>query len=69
MLNTGNAATDLFAPEWTTGNLFEIQGVVNILGGLAVIVISVVGFGIVIFSILKNAISGLYVVNLRSGIE
>lgn len=63
MLNTGNAATDLFAPEWTTGNLFEIQGVVNVLGYIAVIVISVVGFGIVIFSILKNAISGLYVVN------
>lgn len=63
MLNSGNAATDLFAPEWTTGNLFEIQGVVNALGGLAVIVISIVGFGIVIFSILKNAISGLYVVN------
>lgn len=63
MLNTGNAATDLFAPEWTTGNLFEIQGVVNVLGYIAVVVISIVGFGIVIFSILKNAISGLYVVN------
>lgn len=63
MLSSGNAATDLFAPEWTTGNLFEIQGVVNFLGGIAVVVISVVGFGIVIFSILKNAISGLYVVN------
>ena len=63
MLNTGNAATDLFAPEWTTGNLFEIQPVVNVLGWLAVMVISIVGFGIVIFSILKNAISGLYVVN------
>lgn len=63
MLNTGNAATDLFAPEWTTGNLFEIQWLVNSLGSIAVIVISVVGFGIVIFSILKNAISGLYVVN------
>lgn len=63
MLTSGNAATDLFAPEWTTGNLFEIQGVVNFLGGIAVVVISVVGFGIVIFSILKNAISGLYVVN------
>ncbi len=63
MLTSGNAATDLFAPEWTTGNLFEIQGVVNFLGGIAVVVISIVGFGIVIFSILKNAISGLYVVN------
>lgn len=56
-------ATDLFSGDWTRGNLFEIQGLVNILGGVAVVVISAVGFGIVIFSILKNAISGLYVVN------
>lgn len=58
-----DTSTDLFSGEWTQGNLFEIQGLVNVLGHLAVIVISAVGFGIVIFSILKNAISGLYVVN------
>lgn len=58
-----NAATDLFSNEWSVGNLYEIQGLVNVLGHVAVVVISAVGFGIVIFSILKNAISGLYVVN------
>ena len=56
-------STDLFSGDWTQGNLFEIQGLVNVLAGIAVVVISAVGFGIVIFSILKNAISGLYVVN------
>lgn len=57
------ASQDLFNSAWTTGNLFKIQGVVNFLGNIAVVVISAVGFGIVIFSILKNAMSGLYVVN------
>lgn len=57
------ASQDLFNSAWTTGNLFKIQGVVNFLGNIAVWVISAVGFGIVIFSILKNALSGLYVVN------
>lgn len=56
-------STDLFSSDWTQGNLFRIQGLVNVLGDFAVLVISTVGFGIVIFSILKNAISGLYVVN------
>ncbi len=58
-----DTATNLFSGDWTQGNLFKIQGLVNFLGNIAVIVISAVGFGIVIFSILKNAISGLYVVN------
>ena len=58
-----DTATNLFSGDWTQGNLFRIQGLVNFLGDIAVIVISAVGFGIVIFSILKNAISGLYVVN------
>lgn len=57
------ASQDLFNASWTTGNLFKIQPVVNILGTVSVWVISAVGFGIVIFSILKNAFSGLYVVN------
>lgn len=54
---------NLFDESWTEGNLYTIQGVVNVLGGFSVKVISIVGFGIVIFSILKNALSGLYVVN------
>lgn len=58
-----DASTDLFSENWTEGNLYAIQGIVDKLSSLAVWVISVVGFGIVIFSILKNALSGLYVVN------
>lgn len=54
---------NLFSEAWTEGNLHTISGVVDKLGGFACTVISFVGFGIVIFSILKNALSGLYVVN------
>ena len=58
-----NAGQDLFSKAWTEGNLYEIQGFVSKLGSFACMLISIVGFGIVIFSILKNAMSGLYVVN------
>lgn len=54
---------NLFSEAWTEGNLHTISGIVDKLGGFACTVISFVGFGIVIFSILKNALSGLYVVN------
>lgn len=54
---------NLFNEAWTEGNLHTISGIVDKLGGFACTVISFVGFGIVIFSILKNALSGLYVVN------
>ena len=57
------AGQNLFDSAWTEGNLYSIQPIVNILGSFSVKVISFVGFGIVIFSILKNAMSGLYVVN------
>ena len=60
---TVNAGQDLFSKAWTEGNLYRIQGLVSKLGSFAGTVISIVGFGIVIFSILKNAMSGLYVVN------
>lgn len=58
-----SSGTDLFQEAWTEGNLYSIQGVVNVLGGISCKVISIVGFGIVIFSVFKNAMSGLYVVN------
>lgn len=58
-----DASQDLFSSEWTEGNLYQIQPFVNVLGTFSCWVISIVGFGIVIFSILKNALSGLYVVN------
>ena len=57
------AGQNLFSEQWTEGNLYEIQPIVNVLSQVSVWVISIVGFGIVIFSILKNALSGLYVIN------
>lgn len=54
---------NLFSSDWTQGNLYQISGVTNFLGNFACIVISVVGFSIVISSILKNVMSGLYCVN------
>lgn len=58
-----DAGKNLFDEAWTTGNLYSINGIVSKLGSFSCWVISIIGFGIVIFSILKNAISGLYVVN------
>lgn len=58
-----DASKDLFNQAWTEGNLYSINGIVEKLGTFSCWVISIVGFGIVIFSILKNAMSGLYVVN------
>lgn len=58
-----DAGKDLFSEAWTEGNLYSINGIVEKLGTFSCWVISIVGFGIVIFSILKNAMSGLYVVN------
>lgn len=60
---TANAGQDLFNTDWTQGNLYEISWLTDKLGTFSCWVISVVGFGIVIFSILKNAFSGLYVVS------
>lgn len=63
MFVVATSGQNLFDEKWTQGNLYEIQPIVNVLSTVAVWVISIVGFGIVIFSILKNAMSGLYVVN------
>ena len=41
-----DASTDLFSGEWTQGNLFEIQGMVNIFGHIAVVVISIMAYTI-----------------------
>lgn len=56
-----NGGQDLFNDAWTTGDLNKIGWLTGPLGEFAMQVISVVGLCIVIFSILKNAISGLYV--------
>lgn len=63
LLTATSASQDLFSEAWTEGNLYAIDGIVDKLGTFSCWVISIVGFGIVIFSILKNAMSGLYVVN------
>lgn len=63
MFILATAGQNLFSEQWTEGNLYEIQPIVNVLSQVSVWVISIVGFGIVIFSILKNALSGLYVIN------
>lgn len=57
------SSQSLFDPAWTEGNLYTIDWLTKNLGNFACMIISAVGFLIVIFSILKNAISGLYVVN------
>ena len=58
-----DGSKDLFNADWTEGNLYRITGLTDNLGTFACWVISAVGFMIVIFAILKNALSGLYVVN------
>lgn len=56
------SATNLFQDDWVRGNLYEIADITNILGPAACWIISLVGFMIVIISISKNALSGLYCV-------
>lgn len=55
----------LFNTEWTVGDLSSITSVKNLLALIAVTVISFVGFGIVISTIMKNAVAGLYATNPR----
>ena len=57
---TVSHSQNLFDESWTEGNLFKIDGFVKVLGGFASVVISVIGFFIVIFSILRNAMAFLY---------
>lgn len=54
---------NLFSPEYTQGNLAEIDFIADKIGWIAVIVISIVGFGIVMATLLKNALHGLYAVS------
>ena len=63
VLLVADPSQNLFSENWTEGNLYTISGIVDKLGSFACTAISFVGFFIVIFSILKNAFSGLYVVN------
>ena len=54
------SSTNLFQDDWVKGNLYEIADITNLLGPAACWIISLVGFLIVIISISKNALSGLY---------
>lgn len=56
---------DLFNVEWTSGDMTvsSVEFISKYVGMFAVIVISIVGFGIVMASILKNATHGLYAVS------
>ena len=56
---------ELFLPEYTTGTISSISFFANIIGGAAVFVLSLTGFGIVYSAIIKNALSGLYWTNPR----
>lgn len=54
---------NLFNSDYTQGNLAEIEPAHQAIGKLAVIVISFIGFAIVIATIVKNALMGLYAVS------
>ncbi|MCI9050715.1 MAG: hypothetical protein HFI05_02135 [Lachnospiraceae bacterium] len=54
---------NLFSAEWTVGDLSTIGFIKKWLGVVAVLFISIIGFGIVIATIIRNAINGLYAVN------
>lgn len=54
---------NLFSTEWTVGDLSTIGFAKKWLGMIAVLFISIIGFGIVIATIMRNAINGLYAVN------
>lgn len=51
---------NLFSAEWTMGDLSSIGSIKDILAMISVTVISFVGFFIVVSSIMKNALAGLY---------
>lgn len=58
--------TDLFSAEYVQGDLASsglISALTHYIGIVAVFIISIVGFGIVMSSIMKNAMAGLYCVN------
>ena len=56
---------ELFSESFTEGNMTAIESISGVIGDIAVFIISIIGFGIVIASLLKNALAGLYVTNPR----
>lgn len=56
----GTAGNDLFSSDFTTGDLSKIQPIVRVGQFISVAVISITGFAIVISTILKQTMHGLY---------
>ena len=54
---------DLFSQNFTQGNMASIETISGYVGEVMVFIISLVGFMIVMVSILKNALAGLYATN------
>ena len=56
-------SSSVFNRAFTEGNVDVISTFAKVFGGVCQIVISAIGFGIIMASIAKNAINGLYAVN------
>lgn len=59
----GGTENNLFNPEYTSGDLSKIAPLVRIGQAVSVCIISIIGFSIVISTVLKQAIHGLYATN------
>lgn len=51
---------ELFNLEWTSGSMMRIEPIAVVIGTLVSWIISIVGFGIVVAPLAKNAVHGLY---------
>lgn len=59
----GTAENNLFNPAYTSGDLTKIGPIVRIGQTLSVWIISIIGFGITISTVVKQAMHGLYATN------
>lgn len=59
----GGTENNLFNPEYTSGDLSKIAPLVRIGQAISVCIISIIGFSIVISTVLKQALHGLYATN------
>lgn len=59
----GGTENNLFNPEYTSGDLSKIAPLVRIGQAVSVCIISIIGFSIVISTVLKQALHGLYATN------
>lgn len=61
----GGTGNNLFNPEYTSGDLQKIAPIVRIGQMVSVWVISIIGFSIVISTVIKQAMHGLYATNTK----